>query len=209
MLFNSLQYLVYLPLVAALYFLFPHRYRWILLLTASLYFYACWKVEYLALILFSIVIDYIAGLMIERAVTPGRRRLFLTVSLTSNLGLLFAFKYANFFGDNMRLLFQQFNLLHEIPHFDVLLPIGISFYTFQTMSYAIDVYQGKRKAERHFGMFALYVSFFPQLVAGPIERSTRLLPQLYKLQDFDWMKQMAVQLQIPIPKNKDSGDWYL
>jgi D-alanyl-lipoteichoic acid acyltransferase DltB (MBOAT superfamily) len=159
-----------------------------LLLAASLYFYACWKVEYLGLILFSTVIDYLAGLMIERATTLGRRRLFLTVSLTTNLGLLFAFKYANFFGDNLRLLFQQFNLLHEIPHFDVLLPIGISFYTFQTMSYAIDVYRGKRKAERHFGMFALYVCFFPQLVAGPIERSTRLLPQLYKIQEFDWTR---------------------
>ncbi len=116
------------------------------------------------------------------------RRLFLILSLCSNLGLLFLFKYYTFFSQSLLALFDQFNIFYDLPAFDFLLPVGISFYTFQTLSYTIDVYRGKRKAEKHLGIFALYVAFFPQLVAGPIERSTRLLPQLFEKKKFDYQR---------------------
>ncbi len=186
MLFNSLQFLVFFPAVVALYFLTPFRLRWILLLSASYYFYACWKVEYLALILFSTAVDYIAGLRMEASARPSSRRFWLGASLISNLGLLFAFKYFNFFNDSLRAAFDAFNVFYDVPAFQVLLPVGISFYTFQTLSYTIDVYRGERKAERHLGIFALYVAFFPQLVAGPIERSTRLMPQFFEHHGFSY-----------------------
>jgi D-alanyl-lipoteichoic acid acyltransferase DltB (MBOAT superfamily) len=118
----------------------------------------------------------------------SRRRLLLFLSLFSNLGLLFFFKYFNFFSENVNTVFEQFNIFSAVPAYDFLLPVGISFYTFQTLSYTIDVYWGKKEAEKHLGIFALYVSFFPQLVAGPIERSTRLLPQFYKTYTFDYKR---------------------
>jgi len=145
----------------------------------------CWKPEYIFLIILSTIVDYVSGLGMEKAKEVGKKKKFLLLSLFSNLGLLFAFKYFNFFSDSMNSIFISFNLFYESPSFELLLPVGISFYTFQTLSYSIDVYRGVRKAEHHFGYFALYVSFFPQLVAGPIERSTRLLPQFFKKQEFD------------------------
>lgn len=180
MYFNSLEFAVFFPIVVGLYLLTPQRWRWVLLLAASYYFYAAWKAEYLILILISTGVDYVAALRMERAQTRKRRRSWLIVSLCSNLGLLFSFKYFNFFNESARALFNQFNILYDVPAFQVLLPVGISFYTFQTLSYTIDVFRGERPAERHLGIFALYVAFFPQLVAGPIERSTRLLPQFFK-----------------------------
>jgi D-alanyl-lipoteichoic acid acyltransferase DltB (MBOAT superfamily) len=126
--------------------------------------------------------------MMGRTATKKKRRKFLILSLMTNLGLLFAFKYFNFFSDSAREFFNQFNIFYDMPVFNVLLPVGISFYTFQTLSYTIDIYMGKRGAERHFGIFALYVSFFPQLVAGPIERSTRLLPQFFEKHDFNYRR---------------------
>lgn len=189
MLFNSLEFLVFFPLVTALYFLCPHRYRWALLLAASYYFYMCWKAEYIILIVISTLIDYIAGLRMG-ALPPGhkRRRLWLSFSLISNLGLLFSFKYFNFFNDSLRAVFDHFNLMYNVPPFKLLLPVGISFYTFQTLSYSIDVYRGRQQPERHLGIFALYVTFFPQLVAGPIERCSRLLPQFYEKHRFDYVR---------------------
>ena len=186
MLFNSIEFLIFFPIVVALYFLTPYRYRWPLLLAASYYFYMCWKPEYLVLIVVSTLIDYGVGLQLGKTREKGKRRRYLLLSLTTNLGLLFAFKYFNFFNDSARALFQHFNLFYGIPAFHVLLPVGISFYTFQTLSYTIDVYRGAQAPERHLGIFALYVAFFPQLVAGPIERSTRLLPQFYRRIDFDY-----------------------
>ncbi|MBD3170335.1 MAG: MBOAT family protein [candidate division Zixibacteria bacterium] len=188
MLFNSLHYLVFFPVVVAIYFSIPHRYRWILLLSASYYFYMCWKAEYLFLILISTAIDYFCGLQMGKRVKRESRRKFLILSLFTNLGLLFSFKYFNFFNDSMRDLFNQFNIFYNIPAFDVLLPVGISFYTFQTLSYTIDVYRGVKKPERHPGIFAVYVAFFPQLVAGPIERSVRLMPQFYEQKSFDYQR---------------------
>jgi alginate O-acetyltransferase complex protein AlgI len=185
MLFNSLAFLVFFPVVVALYFATPYRLRWILLLAASYYFYASWKPEYLLLIIFSTLVDYGAALGMGAARSQARRTAFLVLSLCSNLGLLFAFKYFNFFNEATREVFDRLNIFYGVPAFEVLLPVGISFYTFQTLSYSIDVYRGRQQPERHLGIFALYVSFFPQLVAGPIERSTRLLPQFFERHGFD------------------------
>lgn len=185
MLFNSLHFLVFFPIVVIVYFSLPHKWRWAMLLAASYYFYMCWKVQYVLLIVASTLVDYFAGIMMGRTAERARRRKFLILSLCSNLGLLFAFKYFNFFNGSLDLLFRKFNLFYGIPAFNVLLPVGISFYTFQTLSYTIDVYRGHTQPEKNLGIFALYVAFFPQLVAGPIERSTRLLPQFLEKHDFD------------------------
>ncbi|MCG3154369.1 MAG: hypothetical protein DKINENOH_00963 [bacterium] len=181
MLFNSFQFLLFFPAVVLFYFATPYRWRWLLLLAASCYFYMCWKPEYIILILISTVIDYFSALRMSATVDSGRRKGYLWLSLLSNLGLLFSFKYFNFFNESLRALFDRFDLFYGVPAFDLLLPVGISFYTFQTLSYTIDVYRGAIAPERHFGKFALYVTFFPQLVAGPIERSRNLLPQLQSL----------------------------
>jgi len=186
MLFNSFEFILFFPIVVALYFALPHRFRWVLLLAASYYFYMCWKAEYVILIAASTLIDYYAALGMGKASEKRRRRKYLVLSLITNLGLLFSFKYFNFFNESARALFDSINLMYGVPAFDVLLPVGISFYTFQTLSYTIDVYRGQKEPERHLGLFALYVSFFPQLVAGPIERSTRLLPQFLQEKRFDY-----------------------
>lgn len=196
MLFNSLQYVIFLPIVVALFFAAPPRKRWILLLAASYYFYMCWKMEYIVLIVASTLIDYVAGIKLGESTDPRRRRLFLLLSLFSNLGILFAFKYFNFFSDSARQIFAQFNVFYEAPVFEALLPVGISFYTFQTLSYTIEVYRGHQSPERHLGRFALYVAFFPQLVAGPIERSTNLLPQLHLDYQFDYERTRRGLLRI-------------
>ncbi len=146
----------------------------------------CWKAEYLLLILGSTVVDYIAAIQMSQQSTKAKKKLYLIISLVVNLGLLFGFKYFNFFNESLRTVFNHYNLFYDVPMFKVLLPVGISFYTFQTLSYTIDVYRGKREPEKHLGIFALYVAFFPQLVAGPIERSTRLLPQLVKKYNFEY-----------------------
>lgn len=185
MLFNSLEFLIFFPIVVGIYFAVPHRYRWILLLGASYYFYAAWRLEYLPLILLSTLVDYVAGLQMARHPERAQRRPYLILSLLTNLGLLFAFKYFNFFNDSARALFNQFNIFYDVPAFQVLLPVGISFYTFQTLSYTIDVYRGRLEPERHLGIFALFVAFFPQLVAGPIERAAHMLPQFYIRHSFD------------------------
>ena len=127
MLFNSLQYLVFFPVVVCLYFLLPHRYRWMLLLAASWYFYACWKVKYLGLLFLTTTVDYTAARLIERARAPRARRLLLMTSLAMNLGLLFLFKYFNFVNDSLNAAFAHFNVFYDSPTFKLLLPVGISF----------------------------------------------------------------------------------
>ncbi len=186
MLFNSLQFLVFFPTVAALYFATPSRFRWVLLLTASYYFYMCWRPEYVLLIMVSTGIDYFAALKMGACDTKPARRKYLWLSLFGNLGLLFAFKYANFASQTLHEIIGFAGVTVAVPMLDVLLPIGISFYTFQTLSYSIDVYRGQRRPERHLGKFAVYVAFFPQLVAGPIERSKSLLPQFGEIHRFEW-----------------------
>ncbi|HBG61955.1 MAG: alginate O-acetyltransferase [Omnitrophica WOR_2 bacterium GWF2_38_59] len=178
MLFNSLQFFFFFPAVVILYFLIANRWRWIFLLSASYYFYMCWKAEYVLLIILSTSIDYFIGLKLENVEDQRKRKALLLFSIISNLSILVAFKYFNFFSESLRLFLNQFNVLYNETLFKVALPIGISFYTFQSLSYSIDVYRKKIDPERHWGKFALYVAFFPQLVAGPIERAGQLLPQL-------------------------------
>ncbi len=177
MLFNSLEFLLYFPVVVGLYFLLPPRWRWLHLLVASYVFYMAWEPAYAVLIFASTVVDY----TVARAMpsTEGlKRRLLLMVSLTVNLGLLFSFKYYNLINNTFQALCSLVGVEWALPESNLLLPVGISFYTFQTLAYTIDVYRHHLEPEKHFGRFALYVSYFPQLVAGPIERAGRLLPQL-------------------------------
>jgi alginate O-acetyltransferase complex protein AlgI len=173
MLFNSIAFLVSFPAFVGIYFLSPKAWRWLILLLASYGFYAYWNVAFCSLIAISTLVDYGAGIKIHQA--QGReKKAWLLLSLLTNLGILFTFKYLNFFASNVNYWFSE----EVMPYHGWVLPLGISFYTFQTMSYSIDVYRGDRAPEKHLGYFATYVIFFPQLVAGPIERSTNLLPQL-------------------------------
>lgn len=178
MTFNSLPFLIFLPVVVGLYYSLTPRYRWILLLAASYFFYMWWNPLYILLIITSTAIDFFAARAIERTPEKRNKRKFLLLSIFTNLGLLFSFKYYGFFTHSMQRLLALAGVEIHFPYLDVLLPVGISFYTFQTLSYTIDVYKGKIKAEQHPGYFALYVTYFPQLVAGPIERYDRLAPQL-------------------------------
>jgi D-alanyl-lipoteichoic acid acyltransferase DltB (MBOAT superfamily) len=177
-LFNSLEFLLFLPCVFALYHALPARLRWALLLLASYVFYMAWRPEYAALIASSTLVDYYAALRLERLTRLAHKRALLGLSLAVNLGLLFTFKYFNFFSTTVAEALDAAGLSIDSPALDLLLPVGISFYTFQTLGYTIDVYRGQVKAERHLGYFALYVSFWPQLVAGPIERAAHLIPML-------------------------------
>lgn len=178
MLFNSLEFLCFLPLAIWAYFASPIRMRWAVVLVSSYAFYMWWRPEYAILILASTLVDYYAAIAMSHTSTIARRRVFLALSLTSNLGLLFTFKYLGWATTELRQLLHILNSPAEVPSLDLLLPVGISFYTFQTLSYTIDVYRGHLEPERHLGRFAVFVSFWPQLVAGPIERATHLIPQL-------------------------------
>jgi alginate O-acetyltransferase complex protein AlgI len=185
MLFNSFEYLIFFPVVVALYYAIPAKWRWLLLLAASYFFYMCWKAEYVILIMITTLIDYTAALKMDGKATRKQKKPYLILSIVANLGMLAGFKYLNFLSESMNLLFTQINIAGQFPALDILLPVGISFYIFQSLSYTIDVYRGTTRPEKHIGIFALYVSFFPQLVAGPIERSNNLLPQFRKSLAFD------------------------
>ena len=185
MVFNSFAFFVFFPLVTALYFLLPHRGRWSLLLGASCVFYAYFIPKYLLILGFTIIVDYFAGILIEKS--KGRwRKPFLGFSIAANVGVLALFKYYNFFNENLASLAQFMGWNYGISSLALILPIGLSFHTFQAMSYTIEVYRGNQKAERHFGIYALYVMFYPQLVAGPIERPQNLLHQFYEVHHFDY-----------------------
>ncbi len=186
MLFNSWQYALFLPAVAAGYYLLPHRLRWVLLLAASYYFYMSWNPKLVFLILFTTATSYLAALGVQRAGTQTGRRLCLAAGVGLSLLCLFFFKYFNFFSQSVTAFLRSISLPVGDFTLQVMLPVGISFYTFQTLSYVIDVYRGQMKAERHFGIYALYVSFFPQLVAGPIERAVTLLPQFHQRHTPNW-----------------------
>lgn len=186
MLFNSLQFLVFYPVVTLFYFLLPGlRTRNVLLLIASYYFYMQYRPEYAILMLLSTIVDYSAGLGMSRAKSKGRKKLWFVLSLCGNVGMLFFFKYFNFINQNIGGLLDFFNVSYQPLTLNVLLPVGISFYTFQSLSYTIEIYRGNLEAEKDFLTFALYVSFFPQLVAGPIERATHMLPQYHRFYPFD------------------------
>jgi len=184
MVFNSLQFLVFFGIVTSAYFLLAHKYRWALLLAASCYFYMAFVPVYLGILGLTIIIDYFAGIYLERF-QGGAKKIFLGCSLLANLGVLAIFKYYFFFTDNFNFLASYFSIPIHFPVLNILLPIGLSFHTFQAMSYTIEVYRGKQKAERNFGIYSLYVMFYPQLVAGPIERPQNLIHQFYEKHVWD------------------------
>ena len=201
MLFNSWQFAVFFVIVFFSYFALPHRFRWILLLIASYYFYMSWNPELVVLISGVTLETYLAARMIS---TPGRsqraRKAILAVSVTIPLLLLFFFKYFNFFAGAVAEALTRISIPVRSPALDIILPVGISFYTFQSLAYVIDVYRGDIAAQKHLGIYALFISFFPQLVAGPIERSKNLMPQFFEEHRFsyqngaDGLRMMAVGL---------------
>jgi alginate O-acetyltransferase complex protein AlgI len=187
MLFNSIQFLIFFPIVTITYFLIPHRYRWALILTASCYFYMAFIPKYLLILAITITIDYFAGIGLEKY--EGRKRKWLLIaSILSNIGMLAFFKYFNFANENLTTLANFIGWNYPIKNLAIILPIGLSFHTFQSLSYTIEVYRGRYKAERHFGYLATYVMFYPQLVAGPIERPQNVLPQFHTEHKFDYQR---------------------
>ncbi len=194
MLFNSIAFLLFFPIVCLIYFCIPAsqvKARNLLLLAASYYFYMNWEPAYALLLLTSTVVTYLAALGIAAFEGKGKKRLCLVGSLVLNLAILFLFKYYNFLASNIEYVLQTCGLAMDLPAFGFLLPVGISFYTFQALGYSIDVYRGVTKVERDLPTYALFVSFFPQLVAGPIERSNNLLPQFKTRHPFDYEQVMA------------------
>ena len=185
MLFNSQLFLLFFPVVTLVYFVLPHRVRYLWLLAASYYFYMCWNAKYALLLLASTAITYVSGLLLHRTQSIGLRRLWVALSVGSNLSILFFFKYFDFAMDALQKAASLVHMQIHVPQFDVLLPVGISFYIFQALSYTMDIYRRELPPERNFFRYALFVSFFPQLVAGPIERSTNLLPQMSERHFFD------------------------
>jgi len=185
MLFNSVEFLIFFPVVTALYFVLAHKYRWLLLLIASCVFYMAFIPAYIFILIVTILIDYYAGMRIEDT-AGATRKLFLVMSIVSTCLVLFVFKYFNFFNSNFAAMAGYFDLRYPIGLVNIILPIGLSFHTFQSLSYVIEVYRGNQKAERHFGIYSLYVMFYPQLVAGPIERPQNLLHQLREEHGFDY-----------------------
>jgi alginate O-acetyltransferase complex protein AlgI len=185
MVFNSLTFIAFFIIVTTLFFVLPHRYRWLLLLLASCYFYMYFVPVYILILGFTIVVDYFAGIYIAKS-EGKRKKIFLVCSLVANIGVLAFFKYYNFLNNNISVLLGSFGYKDPIPFLHILLPIGLSFHTFQAMSYTIEVYRGHQKPERHFGIYALYVMFYPQLVAGPIERPQNILHQFHEEKRFDY-----------------------
>lgn len=189
MLFNSLDFAVFLPVVFFLYwFVFNKslRIQNLILLAASYVFYGWWDWRFLFLIIISSTVDYIVGIQLKRKDEPIKRKLILLLSIAVNLGFLGFFKYYNFFLENFIEAFTFFGYPIKANSLNLILPVGISFYTFQTLSYTIDIYRNKLDPTHDFVEFFAYVSFFPQLVAGPIERAVNLLPQFYQERKFDY-----------------------
>lgn len=185
MLFNSINFLFFFIIVTTAYFILPHKYRWFLLLCSSCYFYMSFIPVYILILLFTIAVGYFAGISLETA-QGKKKKQFLTAGLIANIGVLVFFKYYDFLNDNLSFLLHGLGFSNPIPYLSIILPIGLSFHTFQEMSYLIEVYRGRQKAERHFGIFAVYVMFYPQLVSGPIERPQNLIHQFYERHYFDF-----------------------
>lgn len=188
MLFNSFDFAVFFIVVTSVYFVLPHSLRWMLMLSASCFFYMAFIPVYIIILLGTIIIDYFAGIWIEQADSRAKKRGFLTLSIISVCAMLCVFKYYNFFNANLAAIASLLHWRYSIAPLRMLLPIGLSFHTFQSLSYVIEVYRGRQRAERHFGIYALYVMYFPQLVAGPIERPQNLLHQFREPKRFDWAR---------------------
>lgn len=225
MLFNSLQFILFFIFVTVAYFSLSWRGRWMLLLAASCYFYMVFKPVYILILFGTIVIDYYAGIWIEKTEDQRKRKLLLVISLISNIGILAFFKYYDFLSDAVNSFFALLDLGPYVPPLggliphriaewvtngagQVLLPIGLSFHTFQAMSYTIEVYRRNQQAEYHFGIYALYVMFYPQLVAGPIERPQNMLFQFhsYFKYDFEQVKAGLMQMAFGMFKKVVIGD---
>lgn len=199
MLFNSIDFAIFLPIVFILYWFVTNKnlkLQNILIVAASYLFYGWWDWRFLSLILFSTVIDYTVGRKLREEENETKRKVLLWTSILVNLGFLCFFKYYNFFLDNFITVFSFFGTEIKANSLNIILPVGISFYTFQTLSYTIDVYKRKLEPTKDFIAFSTFVSFFPQLVAGPIERATHLLPQFYKKRTFDYLKAVDGMRQI-------------
>jgi len=182
--FNSVQFLVFFPVVATLFYILPQKWRWILLLAASYLFYLSWNAKYAIVLLIVTALGYAVGLWLNRQDDPGTRRLILNLGLAALVSVLFFFKYFN----QANHLFQVLFGADVLPRIHVVLPLGISFFTLQTISYIIDTYRGVALPEKHAGIFALFIAFFPQLTAGPIPRANHLLPQFYESHAADYEK---------------------
>lgn len=177
MTFNSIEFLIFFPIVLLLYFVLPRVMKWPMLLVASYYFYMCYSPSLVVLILGTTLVSWISSRLMERTESRAARRALLTLTLVVSLGVLFFYKYFDFLSASFSSVMGLFGFSSEPFLLKLALPVGISFYTFQTASYVVDVYRSEIKAEKHLGYFALFVTFFPQLVAGPIERPDALLPQ--------------------------------
>jgi D-alanyl-lipoteichoic acid acyltransferase DltB (MBOAT superfamily) len=191
MLFNSLNFALFLPIVFILYWFVINKNLKLqnaLLLVASYFFYACWDWRFLFLLMFSTLLDYFTGLKMQDAENQNKKRFWFWLSVTVNLGFLGVFKYYNFFAESFSEAISHFGFKVNPCTLSIILPVGISFYTFHGLSYVIDIYKDRIKAERHFVDYAVFVSFFPLLVAGPIERATHLLPQIKKQRTFNYTK---------------------
>lgn len=186
MLFNSVAYAFFLPIIFLFYWFLPHKYRWVLLLVASYYFYMSWNPKYVILIILTTLISYFCGIQINKAKTKNEKKLYLICTLCASLGVLFFFKYFNFTVESISKVMSIFAITPNPVTVKLLLPVGISFYTFQTLAYVIDVYRGDIEPENHLGIYATFISFFPQLVAGPIERASNLLPQIKSQKEFNY-----------------------
>jgi alginate O-acetyltransferase complex protein AlgI len=199
MLFNSIDFAIFLPIVFILYWFVANKnlkLQNLLIVAASYLFYGWWDYRFLSLILFSTIIDYSVGISLLKQENITKRKILLWTSILVNLGFLGFFKYYNFFLDNFTTAFSFFGTEIKANSLNIILPVGISFYTFQTLSYSIDVYKRKLEPTKDFIAFSAFVSFFPQLVAGPIERARNLLPQFYKKRTFDYSKAVDGMRQI-------------
>jgi len=186
-LFNSIEFVIFFPVVTVLYFLLPHTLRWLLLLIASCVFYMAFVPKYILVLFTLIIVDFTAGIFIEKAEGKKRKLIFFG-SIFANLSILVFFKYFNFFSDIVFRLANRLDIAYSHPLLTWALPLGISFHTFQSMSYTFEVYYGRQKALHHLGIYALYVMFYPQLVAGPIERPQNLLPQFFTKHHFSYSR---------------------
>jgi len=191
MFFNSLNFAIFLPIVFILYWFATKgnlKLQNILLLVSSYYFYACWDWRFMFLLIFSTFLDYFTGIKIYEAVNKRKKLFWLWLSVGINLGFLGVFKYYNFFAESFADGLSLLGFKSHLGSLQVILPVGISFYTFHGLSYVIDLYKNRIKPERNFIDYSVFVSFFPLLVAGPIERATHLLPQILKKREFDYSK---------------------
>ncbi len=186
MTFISIEFLLFFAIIVFTYYLIPHRLRWILLLAASYVFYAYLSIQFIPLLLASTAFTYFTGIIIEKQETRKQKKKVMLVGISVLLFFLGWFKYFNFVNDSLRAIAKYMDWNYTVPYQEIVLPLAISFYTFQAVSYLVDIYYGKQKAERHYGYFSIFFAFFPQLVAGPIERAKKLLPQFKVEQNLNY-----------------------